>query len=99
MHTQGLKSGDIPSGQYDHVIVDEYQDLTAAEQELVELVWSQLGSLVVLGDNDQSIYSFRFNHPGGVEEFKQRWEGKGLLDLGIPKNRRCGEQIVTWLTQ
>jgi superfamily I DNA/RNA helicase len=49
---------------------------------------------VVLGDDDQSIYSFRYNHPGGITEFKDRWQGDALDDLGIPENRRCGETIV-----
>lgn len=90
----GLNSGDIPGGQYDHVIVDEYQDLTAAEQELVELIWSGNGSLVVLGDNDQSIYSFRFNHPAGIDEFSTRWSEQSICDIGIEENRRCGDRIV-----
>ncbi|HVF06667.1 MAG TPA: UvrD-helicase domain-containing protein [Frankiaceae bacterium] len=46
--------------------MDEYQDLTAAEQEMIELLWSGKGSLVVMGDNDLSIYSFRFNHPSAA---------------------------------
>lgn len=90
----GLESHDIPPGQYDHVVIDEYQDLTAAEQELVELVWSQRGSLVVMGDNDQSIYSFRFNHPSGIDEFTERWTGQGGVDLSFTENRRCGEAIL-----
>lgn len=90
----GLHSGDIPGGQYDHVIVDEYQDLTAAEQELVELIWSRKGSLVVLGDNDQSIYSFRFNHPAGIDEFAARWSEQSICDIGLEENRRCGDRIV-----
>lgn len=87
-----LEAGDIPTGEFDHVIIDEYQDLTAAEQRLVEVIWSNEGSLVVLGDDDQSIYSFRYNHPGGITEFVERWEV--LADLGIPENRRCGKIIV-----
>jgi superfamily I DNA/RNA helicase len=90
----GLQSQDIAPGQFAHVIVDEYQDLTAAEQELVELVWSRQGSLVVMGDNDQSIYGFRFNHPAGIDEFADRWAGEGLINLSFPDNRRCGEQIL-----
>lgn len=90
----GLESGDIPGGAFDHVVVDEYQDLTTAEQELVELVWSRAGSLVVMGDNDQSIYKFRYNHPEGVEEFRDRWQAEGVIDLTFPDNRRCGEAIL-----
>lgn len=90
----GLDSGDIPAGEFDHVVIDEYQDLTASEQHLVEAVWSKNGSLVVLGDDDQSIYSFRFNHPGGISEFVKRWEGETLEDIPIAENRRSGRVIV-----
>jgi hypothetical protein len=91
-----LGAGDIPRGRFDHVFIDEYQDLTAAEQAMVELVWSGRGSLVVLGDNDQSIYSFRFNHPGGITEFAARMEAASyeVLTLSLPENRRCGTSIV-----
>ena len=70
--TQALASHDIEPGQFDHVLVDEYQDLTACEQELVERIWSRNGSLVVVGDDNQSIYSFRYNHPGGITDFPSR---------------------------
>jgi DNA helicase II / ATP-dependent DNA helicase PcrA len=93
---EALEAGDIPRGVFDHVFIDEYQDLTAAEQAMVELVWSGVGSLIVLGDNDQSIYRFRFNHPGGITEFAARLRDAGdeVLELALPENRRCGTSIV-----
>jgi superfamily I DNA/RNA helicase len=90
----GLESGDIPAGSFDEVIIDEYQDLTASEQQLVEKIWSGSGSLVVLGDDDQSIYSFRFNHPHGITQFADRWKSDPLTDIEIPDNYRCGSAIV-----
>ena len=88
----GLESKDIPSGKSDYVVIDEYQDLTAAEQELVRLIWSGAGALTVMGDNDQSIYGFRFNHPEGIADFDQGWPE--CKDLTFLDNRRCGEQIL-----
>ena len=88
----GLESEDIPSGEFDYVVIDEYQDLTAAEHELVSLVWSESGALTVMGDNDQSIYSFRFNHPEGIADFHQTWPQ--CSDLTFIENRRCGERIL-----
>ncbi|MDE2928100.1 MAG: ATP-dependent helicase [Acidobacteriota bacterium] len=90
----GLESEDIPSGEFHHVVIDEYQDLTAAEQELVGLVWSRKGSLTVMGDNDQSIYGFRFNHPKGISDFHKAWPEYECIDLTFSKNRRCGSQIL-----
>jgi DNA helicase II / ATP-dependent DNA helicase PcrA len=90
--TTGLANGDIAGEIYDEVIIDEYQDLTACEQELVELIWSRKASLVVLGDDDQSIYGFRFSHPEGITGFRDRWNE--LDDISIPENRRCATSIV-----
>ena len=88
-----LESQDIPPGQFDHVVIDEYQDLTAAEQELVRMIWSKSGTLTVMGDDDQSIYRFRFNHPEGIAEFNTDWPQ--CKDLTFTDNRRCGERILT----
>lgn len=90
--TRALEGEDLPPGNYDHVVVDEYQDLTRCEQEMVELVWSGDGSLVVLGDDAQSIYNFRHNHPDGVSGFVERHPG--VEDIPIPDNRRSGREIV-----
>ncbi len=90
----GLERGDIPPGIFDHVVIDEYQDLTAAEQELVRFVWSGGGSLTVLGDDDQSIYGFRFNHPNGVSDFHLNWSDFDCKDITFLENRRSGSKIL-----
>jgi superfamily I DNA/RNA helicase len=92
-----LANADIPGGLYDEVIIDEYQDLTACEQQLVELIWSRKASLVVLGDDDQSIYGFRFNHREGITGFAARWGD--VDDIRIPENRRCATSIVAIANQ
>jgi DNA helicase-2/ATP-dependent DNA helicase PcrA len=48
---------------FDHVIVDEYQDLNRAEQDLIQLLSSK--AVAIVGDIDQSIYSFRHANPEG----------------------------------
>lgn len=53
----------------DHLIVDEYQDLNACDQEFVRLLVSNGASLFVAGDDDQSIYSFRHANPNGIVQF------------------------------
>ena len=61
--------------QFDHVLVDEYQDLNRAEQSLIDLL-SENGKLTVIGDEDQSIYeSFRYAHPEGISRFHETHEG------------------------
>lgn len=55
--------------QIDHLIVDEYQDLNACDQEFVRLLCQNNTTLFVAGDDDQSIYSFRHANPAGIVQF------------------------------
>ena len=92
----GLESDDITRGMFDHVVIDEYQDLTDAEQALVGLSWSRKGTLAVMGDDNQSIYGFRHNHPEGVSDFHEMWKEHDYecQNFTFPENRRCGDRIV-----
>jgi len=56
--------------QIDHLIVDEFQDLNACDQEFVRLLSANNTVLFVAGDDDQSIYSFRHANPDGIVQFQ-----------------------------
>ena len=56
--------------QIDHLIVDEYQDLNACDQEFVRLLCSHNAFLFIAGNDDQSIYSFRHANPNGIVQFR-----------------------------
>jgi len=62
-----LQPGQLP--QIDHLIVDEFQDLNACDQEFIRLLASNGAVLFVAGDDDQSIYSFRHANPDGIVQF------------------------------
>lgn len=56
----------------EQLIVDEYQDLNNCDVELIDLI-AQLGVTVLIsGDDDQSIYSFRYAYPAGIQTFPTR---------------------------
>lgn len=96
--TNAIQSGDLDPGRFKHVFVDEYQDLTQCEQVFVDLLVKNdgEGSIVVLGDNDQSIYGFRHNHPEGIEAFPSDDARKGVVEeVPLPDNFRCAKKIVT----
>lgn len=76
---------------FDHVLVDEYQDLNRAEQTLLDLL-SENGSLVVIGDENQSIYSFKFAHPEGVSNFDETHSN--THDEDLEECRRCPCLVV-----
>src|SRR5882724_10408233 len=65
-----LKGGDFPERSYDYVIVDEFQDLTPGEQDLMLRLRRPGGQLVALGDPRQSIYKFRGNDPQGLAKME-----------------------------
>lgn len=58
-----------------HLIVDEYQDLNPIDLEFIDLMINQGVETFVSGDDDQSIYSFRFASPQGIQLFHQRFPG------------------------
>ena len=76
---------------FDHVIVDEYQDLNAAEQEIINLV-SKNGSLAVVGDVNQSIYSFRQAYWQGMEKFQDKYPD--TYDVSLVLCRRNPTRVV-----
>jgi superfamily I DNA/RNA helicase len=78
-------------GYYEYVIVDEYQDLNKAEQVLIDLI-SEDSNRSIVGDVDQSIYSFRFAHPEGIVEYAETHEG--TTDANLEECRRCPSSVV-----
>jgi len=76
---------------YDHILVDEYQDLNKAEQELIAMLKGD-ADLSVVGDDDQSIYSFKHAHPEGIRELPERYDG--MDDIAFDVCRRCPETVV-----
>lgn len=79
----------VPS--FEHVLVDEYQDLNRADQALVEEL-ARGGSLIVVGDDSQSIYSFRHANPEGIRTFPDTHPN--TVRYTIEDCRRCPPNIV-----
>lgn len=77
--------------QYDFILVDEYQDLNKTEQSLIDLL-ARKAELLVVGDQDQSIYSFKHAHPDGILEFPTTHAP--LEDISLQICRRCPKRVV-----
>ncbi|GJL77587.1 MAG: putative DNA helicase II [Nitrospinaceae bacterium] len=77
--------------KFSHVIVDEYQDLNKAEQVLLDVI-SEAGRFAIVGDEDQSIYGFRFAHPSGIREFDEIHTT--THDESLDECRRCPYKVV-----
>ena len=76
---------------YDHLLVDEYQDLNKAEQAVTDLLTGD-ASLCVVGDDDQSLYSFKHAHPEGIRTFSATH--LGASDHQLLECHRCPTRIV-----
>jgi DNA helicase-2/ATP-dependent DNA helicase PcrA len=64
-----------------HLIVDEFQDLNPLDLDFVDGLIHQVVSTFVAGDDDQSIYSFRFASPQGIQSFTTRYPTAGAHNL------------------
>jgi len=75
---------------FDHVIVDEYQDLNTLEQKLLDTLAAN-GNLCIAGDDDQSIYSVRYANPAGIVNYLARDEVESHT---IDVCGRCPKSVV-----
>jgi len=80
------------SGQFRHVLVDEYQDTNRLQGDIVDLMASAHGNLMVVGDDAQSIYSFRGAHFENILEFPQRHSQAQVFHLNT--NYRSTPEIL-----
>ena len=71
--------------QYRYVLVDEFQDANVAQIELIELIGrtpDRADNVMVVGDDDQSIYHFRGASFAAFAEFSRRFGGPPAHDPG-----------------
>lgn len=79
-------------GQYQHFVVDEYQDVSPLQQRLLELWVGDRQSLCVVGDASQTIYSFTGASPDHLLDFRTRHPGATFVKL--VRDYRSTPQVV-----
>ncbi|TAK24803.1 MAG: hypothetical protein EPO40_23845 [Myxococcaceae bacterium] len=67
--------------QIEHLIVDEFQDLNPCDLQFVEQLIRAGVKVFVAGDDDQSVYSFRYALPEGIQDFASKYAGTGTHTL------------------
>lgn len=78
--------------QYQHFVVDEYQDVSPLQQRLLDLWLGDRDSLCVVGDASQTIYSFTGATPDHLLNFRTRHPGATVVKL--VRDYRSTPQVV-----
>jgi DNA helicase-2/ATP-dependent DNA helicase PcrA len=80
------------AGMYDHVLIDEYQDINPIQYALVRLISMGHQNVSAVGDFRQSIYRWRGSDPSIFERFEEDWPGAKIITLS--ENYRSSAPIL-----
>ncbi|MCX6795426.1 MAG: ATP-dependent DNA helicase [Candidatus Falkowbacteria bacterium] len=80
--------------QFEYVMVDEFQDTNWAQYELVKLLSAPKNNLVVVGDDDQSVYKFRGASISNILQFKDDFPK--AEEAILTENYRSRQEILDY---
>jgi len=75
-----------------HLLVDEYQDTNAAQYEIIRMLVDRFGALTAVGDDDQSIYSWRGARPENLMNLQTDYPSLKVIKL--EQNYRSSQRIL-----
>jgi DNA helicase-2/ATP-dependent DNA helicase PcrA len=78
---------------FQHVLVDEYQDTNHAQYRLLQLLAKEHGNLMVVGDEDQSVYGFRHADIRNILDFEADFPDAAVVKL--EQNYRSTQTILS----
>lgn len=81
---------DYIKNTYEYVQIDETQDTSKIQHEIIKLITDN--NLFMVGDDDQAIYSFRGSYPDFMLQFKDIYRNGKIFYLD--NNYRCDRNIV-----
>lgn len=79
--------------QYPYIQVDEAQDTSKVQHEIIKLLTFPRNNLFMVADDDQSIYGFRGAYPQALLDFSKTYKDSRVFFL--EKNYRSSQEIVT----
>lgn len=88
---------EIYSNRFEHILVDEYQDTNKIQADIIDLLASRKKNLMVVGDDSQSIYSFRGANFANIIDFPKRYPYAKVYKLTI--NYRSTPEILDLANQ
>jgi len=81
------------SNNFDHVLVDEYQDTSALQGEIIQALKPDGNGVTVVGDDAQAIYSFRAAAVENILGFADRFKPKAEIVV-LAQNYRSTQQVL-----
>lgn len=78
--------------RWTHLLIDEYQDTNRAQYDMVRLLVKKSGNICVVGDPDQSIYSWRGANIQNILNFEEDYPGAKVVRL--EQNYRSRSNIL-----
>ena len=88
---------DFLAQRYTHIMVDEYQDTNLVQGRLVKLLAGEEGNIMAVGDDAQSIYSFRGATVSNILEFTRGFPQTRVVKL--EQNYRSTQPILSLSNQ
>lgn len=67
--------------QFRYILVDEYQDTNRLQFDIIKLLWEHHKNILVVGDDAQSIYSFRAADIRNILDFPSKFKGTRIFKL------------------
>ncbi len=83
--------------QFQFLLVDEYQDTNTLQSELVDVLAGEGGNLMVVGDDAQSIYSWRGANLKNILEFPKRYPRAKVFKIEV--NYRSVPEVLALANQ
>lgn len=83
--------------RYQYIMVDEYQDTNIVQKEIVELLSEAHHNILVVGDDAQSIYSFRGANYENILRFPQKYPDARVIK--IEENYRSNQKILDFTNE
>ena len=80
--------------RYKYLLVDEYQDTNLVQFEMVKLLAGDRQNLCVVGDDDQSIYSWRGADAGNILKFTDHFPRARQQEIKLEQNYRSTNNIL-----
>jgi len=92
MLEQSASLADRIAGLYDHILVDEYQDTNLLQARVLRGMCRAHRNITVVGDDAQSIYSFRGAHFRNILDFPKQFQCDAIVAL--QQNYRSTQPIL-----